>query len=222
MSFVQVYLEEPASRIDCSIGSVVLGTIHTSNPVLKASCCASTGSIIIVIWMMLASVMLLKTRLLNYSLHHDHLELGTQCISSSIVCRIFRCFFNGPKVFSRHGVAFETNMKLMGCLVKSNWDGFGAPQKNTSKWTQPQCSNHPPAWLAYANSDSPPRPQSPKQARQNFRATPYSFASEATHRNADWSHYSKISTIDVLHVLCNWAVTKQSDSRQVKKIQVYL
>jgi hypothetical protein len=92
---------------------LVLGTKHTCNPVLKASCCASTVSIIVV---MLASVMLLKTRLLNCSLHHDHLELGTHCNCY----RISVVVFNGPKVFSRHGVAFETNKKLVGCLVKSN------------------------------------------------------------------------------------------------------
>ena len=79
--------------------------------------------------------MLLKTRLLNYSLHHDHhLELCTQCIPPLLFAVFFVVFLMGPRYFL-----------VMVLLLRRTWNWWVAwsnqvgmawcPSKNSSKWT---------------------------------------------------------------------------------------
>ena len=147
--------------------------------------------------------------------------------SSSIVCRIFVVFLMGPRYFL-----------VMVLLLRRTWNWWVAwsnqvemawcPSKNSSKWTPTPMlkvqTTLLPGWHMPTQTH-PQGPNLPSKQGKIFAQHHTALQVQATHRiNADWisSHCSKIWTIDVLNVLCNWvvAVTKQSDSRQVNKTQV--
>ena len=137
----------------------------------------------------------------------------------------FCCFLMGPRYFL-----------VMVLLLRRTWNWWVAWSNQIEMALVPLKKILPsgpnpnvqttlqPGWHMPTQTH-PEGPNLPSKQGKNFVQHHTALQVQATHRiNADWisSHCSKIWTIDVLNVLCNWVVaaTKQSDSRQVNKTQV--